>query len=160
MIWYDMIWYDMIWYDMIWYMIWYDMIWYDVVWCGVVWCGVMWCDVVWYDRIGTVVKVLCYKSQMMSLEFFIDIILPIALRPWGRQKWVPGGFPGGKCGRCVRLTSLPPPCAVVMKSGNLNFLGPSGPLQACNGTDLPLPLLYLCIVPLTLQVISNLTKYE
>ena len=27
-------------------------------------------------------------------------------------------------------------CAVVMKSGNLNFLEPSGPLQACNGTDL------------------------
>ena len=31
-------------------------------------------------------------------------------------------------------------CAVVTKSGNLNFLEPSGPLQACNGTDLPLPL--------------------
>ena len=29
-----------------------------------------------------------------------------------------------------------------MKSGNLNFLEPSGPLQACNGTDLPLPLLF------------------
>ena len=28
-----------------------------------------------------------------------------------------------------------------MKSGNLNFLEPSGPLQACNGTALPLPLL-------------------
>jgi hypothetical protein len=28
-------------------------------------------------------------------------------------------------------------CAVVMKSGNLNFLEPSGPLQACNGTDSP-----------------------
>ena len=27
-----------------------------------------------------------------------------------------------------------------MKSGNLNFLESSGPLQACNGTDLPLPL--------------------
>jgi len=27
-----------------------------------------------------------------------------------------------------------------MKSGNLNFLEPSRPLQACNGTDLPLPL--------------------
>jgi len=27
-----------------------------------------------------------------------------------------------------------------MKSGNLNFLEPSGPVQACNGTDLPLPL--------------------
>ena len=32
---------------------------------------------------------------------------------------------------------VPPSCAVVMKSGNLNFLEPSGPLQACNGTDLP-----------------------
>ena len=46
---------------------------------------------------------------------------------------------GGKCGRCVWLTTLPPPCAVVMKFGNLNFLEPSGPLQACNGTALPLP---------------------
>jgi hypothetical protein len=26
-----------------------------------------------------------------------------------------------------------------MKSGNLNILEPSGPLQACNGTTLPLP---------------------
>ena len=42
----------------------------------------------------------------------------------------------GKGGRCVRLTTLPPSCAVVMKSGNLNFLEPSGPPQACNGTDL------------------------
>jgi hypothetical protein len=39
---------------------------------------------------GTVVKVLCYKSeghlvrfQMVSLEFFIDIILPIALLALG-----------------------------------------------------------------------------
>jgi len=30
-------------------------------------------------------------------------------------------------------------CAVVMKSRNLNFLETSGPLQACNGTALPLP---------------------
>jgi len=50
-------------------------------------------------------------------------------------------FPGGKGGRCVRLTTLPPSCAVVMKSGNLNFLEPAGPLQACNETALPL-LLY------------------
>ena len=55
-------------------------------------------------------------------------------------EWVPGEFRGGKCGRCVWLTTLPPFCTVVMKSGNLNFLEPSGPLQACNGTDLPLPL--------------------
>ena len=32
-----------------------------------------------------------------------------------------------------------------MKSGNLNFLEPSGPLQACNGTDLPLPLVSIFI---------------
>ena len=44
---------------------------------------------------------------------------------------------GGKCGRCVRLTTLPPSCVAVMKSGDLNFLEPSGPLQACNGTALP-----------------------
>jgi len=46
----------------------------------------------------------------------------------------------GKGGRCIRLTTLPPSCAVVMKSGNLNFLEPSGPLQARNGTALPYTL--------------------
>jgi hypothetical protein len=40
----------------------------------------------------------------------------------------------GKGGRCLRLTTSPPSCAVVIKSGNLNFLEPSGPLQACIGT--------------------------
>jgi len=40
----------------------------------------------------------------------------------------------GKDGWCVRLITLPPSRAVVMKSGNLNFLQPSGPLQVCNGT--------------------------
>ena len=34
------------------------------------------------------------------------------------------------------LTTLPPSCAVVMESANLNALEPSGPLQACNGTAL------------------------
>jgi len=50
---------------------------------------------------------------------------------------VPSVFPGGKDGLCVRLTSLPPSCTVTMKSGNLNFLEPSGPLQASNGAALP-----------------------
>jgi len=49
-------------------------------------------------------------------------------------------------GRCVRLTTLPPSCAVVMKSGNLNFLEPSGPLQACNGTALPFFYIYRSIL--------------
>jgi len=35
-----------------------------------------------------------------------------------------------------KADNLPPSCAAVTKSGNLNFLEPSGPLQACNGTDL------------------------
>ena len=36
-----------------------------------------------------------------------------------------------------KADNLPPSCAVVMKSGNLNFLELSRPLQAFNGTDLP-----------------------
>jgi len=40
---------------------------------------------------------------------------------------------GGKGGRCVRLTTLPPSCAVVMKSGNLNFLELSGHLRPAMG---------------------------
>ena len=41
----------------------------------------------------------------------------------------------GKCGRCVRLTNLPLLVPLSL-SGNLNFLEPSGPVQACNGTAL------------------------
>ena len=39
-----------------------------------------------------------------------------------------------------KADNLPPSCAVVTKSGSLNFLEPSGPVQACNGAVLPLPL--------------------
>jgi len=34
-----------------------------------------------------------------------------------------------------KAENLPPSCAIVTKSGNLNFLEPSGPLRAYNGTD-------------------------
>jgi hypothetical protein len=47
-------------------------------------------------------------------------------------------FLGGKGCRCVGLTTLPPSCAD--KSGILNLLEPSGPVQACNGIALHLPL--------------------
>ena len=33
--------------------------------------------------------------------------------------------------------NLPPYCAVVKKSRNLNFLDPSGPQMVCNGSALP-----------------------
>jgi hypothetical protein len=54
----------------------------------------------------------------------------------------------GKGGRCVRLTTLPSSCAVVMKSGNLSFVETSGPLQACNGTALPFTMHEKSQVPL------------
>ena len=109
------------------------------------------------DRGGTVVKVLCYKSEgRWLMEFFIDI-------KSFRSHYGPGvdsaskrneyqePFLGSKGGRCVWLTILPQSCAVVMKSGNLNFLEPSGPLQACNGTALPFiyinNILYIVSIP-------------
>ena len=42
-------------------------------------------------------------------------------------------FLGGKGGRYVRLTTLPPSCGVVTKSGSLNFLEPSGPSGPVTG---------------------------
>ena len=35
-----------------------------------------------------------------------------------------------------KVDNLPPSCAVVIKSGNVNFLEPSRPLQACSRTAL------------------------
>jgi len=83
----------------------------------------------------------------MSMEFFIDI-------KSFRSHYGPGvdsasnrneyqeHFLRVKVAHRVRLT-LPPSCAVVMKSRNLNFLEPPGPLQACNRTDLPFILLII-----------------
>jgi len=47
-----------------------------------------------------------------------------------------------------KADNLPPSCSVVTKSGNLKFLELFGPVQACNVTALPLPLL----LPLPLPV--------
>ena len=59
-----------------------------------------------------------------------------------------------------KADNLPPPCAVVTKLGNLNFLEPSGPLRACNGTALPLPFtvlwaLYFCCVVIVPWLVVN-----
>ena len=69
---------------------------------------------------------------MESMEFFTDIILPAALcfgiDTASNRHTYQEYFLGGKDGRCVRLTTLPPSCA--------NFLeiwGPQTPgtLRAC-----------------------------
>ena len=79
------------------------------------------------------------RSQLVSLEFFIGI-------KSFRSHYGPGVDSASNRNEYqeyflgVRLLTLPPSCAVVTKSGNLNFLEPSGPLQACNGTALTLYL--------------------
>ena len=53
-------------------------------------------------------------------------------------------FLGGKGGRCVRLQHYHLHVPIVLKSGSLNLLEASGPVQACNGIALPLPINNLC----------------
>jgi hypothetical protein len=54
---------------------------------------------------------------LCSLGFFIDVILPAVLWPWGSTQPLSGtsatgiSREGGKGGRCVWLTTLPHSCA-------------------------------------------------
>jgi hypothetical protein len=50
------------------------------------------------------------------------------------QPFAPGIFPGGKGGRCVGLTTLPPSCVDYLKIWDPQ---PPGTLRACNGIALP-----------------------
>jgi hypothetical protein len=81
------------------------------------------------------------RFPMLSLEYFIDIILPIALWLWGRlsllQNWLPGIFSGGKGGRCLGLTNLPSSSADCLEIWESQPPGTLWVCPACNGTVLP-----------------------
>jgi len=47
----------------------------------------------------------------------------------------------------LKADNLPPSYAIVRKSGKLNFLQPFGPLRACKGTALPLPVIVCLLGP-------------
>ena len=75
---------------------------------------------------------------MVSLEFFIGVILLVALWSWGGlsplQKWVPALFSGGKGSRCIGLTTLPPSCADCLEIWEPQ---PPGTHRAYNEISLP-----------------------
>ena len=82
------------------------------------------------------------RFPMVSLEFFIDIILPAALWLWGRLRLLTEMSTRNISWGVKAAGVLDWPyhlhVPIVMKSGRLNFLGPSGPVQACTRIALPL----------------------
>jgi hypothetical protein len=74
------------------------------------------------------------RFPIVSMEFFIDIILPVALWPWvdsacNRNDYQEY-FLGGKGGRCVGLTTVPSSCADCLEIWELQ---PPGNLSAFPG---------------------------
>jgi hypothetical protein len=87
-----------------------------------------------------VVKALLYKWEGPGIDSWVAGIFPVAsdssMCPWvdSASKSEYQDNPGGKDGRCVRLTTCHLLVPIVKKSGGLNLLEHCGPVQACNGT--------------------------
>ena len=79
---------------------------------------------------------------MVSLEFFIDIILPGKLWPGvdsaSNRNEYQEYFLGGKGSWCIGLTNFPPSCADCLEIWEPQHPELSGPVQACNGIASPL----------------------
>jgi len=73
---------------------------------------------------------------MMSMDFFPSDQTMALESTQPLVKMNNRNIPGGKGGRCVRLTTYHLHVSIVKKSGGLNLLEPFGPVQACNGTAL------------------------
>jgi hypothetical protein len=78
---------------------------------------------------------------MVSLEFFIDIIIPAALFSCGVDSASSTNeyqecFLGVKAADAYSWQPQHLHVSIVMKSGSLNLLEPSGPVQASNGIAL------------------------
>jgi len=105
---------------------------------------------------------LLVQSQLMSLEFFIDIKsfqshYGPGIDSASNKNEYQEHFLGGKGDRCLRLTTLPPLCAIVMNSGNLNFLEASGPPRPVMGL-LCLLLPFLLYVNDLLKIINKTSE--
>ena len=89
------------------------------------------------------------RFPKLSLDIFIDMIIPAALRPWGRlglkRNEYQEYFLGGKGGRYIGLTTLPPSCADCHEVWEPQR---PGTLRACPDLykyiSLPLPLPCRC----------------
>jgi hypothetical protein len=99
---------------------------------------------------------------MVSLEFFINnpsdhtmalgLTQPLTEMCTRNLSWGVG---------CVRLTTLLLHVPIVLKSGILNLLEPYGPVQACNGIALllPLPLRIISVVCGTRNTIKRMDTH-
>ena len=76
-----------------------------------------------------------FDSRCFHWKFFLPRYVPGVDTVSNRNEYQEY-FLGSEGGRYVQLTTLPPPCAIVMKSESLSLLEPSGPAQACTGVAL------------------------